>query len=177
MTRFAKGTSGNPKGRPRNMRSKVASTPSAFDVVIDKVLTVTQQGRSRDLTVEEALQLKTYQAAIAGSRPARREILKMIAKREAWLASKKPITHSIIKFANRYDPDTANAALKILGITVDNQRGNLGDTYDRVKLASWAIEAALERSRSRRMSANDLSEAKHCALEPDAIRWPAPSND
>ena len=48
--------------------------PSAFDIVFDKTLTVTQGGSERALTVEEALQLRTYQDAIAGNRPARREI-------------------------------------------------------------------------------------------------------
>ena len=40
----------------------------------------------REVTVEEALQHRTYQDAIAGSRAARREVLKMIAKREQYLA-------------------------------------------------------------------------------------------
>ena len=40
------------------------------------------------MTVEEALQHRTYQDAIAGSRSARREVLKMIAKREQYLAAR-----------------------------------------------------------------------------------------
>lgn len=87
-SRFRKGQSGNAKGRPR---SPPRPRASAFDIVIDRTLTVTQGGQARELTLEEALQHKTYQAAIAGNRAARREVLKMIAKREAWLATKAPI--------------------------------------------------------------------------------------
>ena len=79
-SRFQKGQSGNPKGRPR--KAKLEKTGSAFDLVIDKTLTVTQGGVPREVTVDEALQHRTYQDAIAGNRSARREVLKMIAKRE-----------------------------------------------------------------------------------------------
>lgn len=53
------------------------------------MLTVTQGGVPREVTVEEALQHQTYKDAIAGNRAARREVLKMIAKREAYLATRE----------------------------------------------------------------------------------------
>jgi hypothetical protein len=60
---FKKGTSGNPAGRPKKRRPHV----SAFDILFDKRLTVSQDGSQRELTVDEALQLQTYQAALKGS--------------------------------------------------------------------------------------------------------------
>lgn len=42
----------------------------------------------RELTVDEALQLQTYQAALNGSKMAVRSVLKMIEKREEALAKK-----------------------------------------------------------------------------------------
>ena len=57
-TRFRKGQSGNPKGRPKKPRPSTRSG-SAFDVIIDKTLSVTQGGVERELTVKEALQLQT----------------------------------------------------------------------------------------------------------------------
>ncbi len=62
--RFQKGQSGNPAGRPRKRRPHV----SAFDIIFDKTLAVTQNGVERELTIDEALQLKTYQAALKGSK-------------------------------------------------------------------------------------------------------------
>ncbi len=78
-SRFQKGKSGNPKGRPK---SRTEKTTSAFDIVIDKTLTVTQGGVPREVTADEALQHRIYHDAIAGNRAARREVLKMIAQRE-----------------------------------------------------------------------------------------------
>src|SRR5918993_3194127 len=86
-SRFRKGESGNPKGRPKARRGPA---PSAFDIVIDRTLTVTQNGEPREVPIEEALQRRTYQDALGGNRAARREVLKMIAKSEKCLAAKAP---------------------------------------------------------------------------------------
>ena len=75
--RFQKGQSGNPAGRPKARRPHI----SAFDVIFDKKLTVSQNGIERELTIDEALQLQTYQAALKGSKMAVRAVLKMIEKR------------------------------------------------------------------------------------------------
>src|SRR3954468_3886937 len=84
--RFQKGQSGNPAGGPRARRPHI----SAFDIIFDKTLTVTQNGVERELTIDEALQLQTYQAALKGSKLAVRTVLKMIEKREAALVKKAP---------------------------------------------------------------------------------------
>ena len=76
---FRKGQSGNPKGRPR--KNKSIETPrSAYDVVVDKTLTVVKDGVVREVTVEEALQHKTYQQALEGNRAAQREILRSVVE-------------------------------------------------------------------------------------------------
>jgi hypothetical protein len=49
---FRKGHSGNPGGRPATSR---ASQDSAFDVLVEKTLTVTHHGAKREITMEEAL--------------------------------------------------------------------------------------------------------------------------
>ena len=106
---FPKGRSGNPKGRPSSSR---ASKGSAFEVLVEKTLTVDDHGGTREITVEEALQQRTYQDALAGKRMAVREVVKWIIKREAWLekhaakGSLPAITHDIA-----HDPDNADAAL------------------------------------------------------------------
>jgi hypothetical protein len=169
LSRFTKGQSGNPKGRPRKAPAPRAS---AFDIIIDKTLTVAQGGRTRELSVEEVLQLNTYREALAGNRAAGREVLKMIAKREKWLAEKRPARTSVT-MSTEGDPDNANEALLILGIVDRDPREYApGDPYDRYLLEPWAVEAALRRSARRPISAKQVAEIRRCTRDPDTLRWP-----
>jgi hypothetical protein len=172
-TRFRKGQSGNPKGRPK-ARPQVA--PSAFDIVIDRTLTVTRNGRPREVTIEEGLQHRTYQDAIAGSRLAQREVLKMIAKRDKWLAAKVAQYRFVQRRIEPRDPDNAVEALLLLGIAeLDTQWwGDIPDERRRLLLGPWAVQLALSRGR-RQLSAEDISEIKRCTHDAETLRWPAGS--
>ena len=167
-SRFRKGQSGNPKGRPKARTPN--ATGSAFDIVIDRTLTVTQGGVAREVTAEEALQHRTYQDAIAGSRLAQREVLKMIEKRERYLAARQgkkrfpPIERRI----EPHDPDNADAALVILGIATPRARRRLW-----LQLEPWAVQAALQRRRGGgRLSEKDVFDIEHCTRDAGSLRWP-----
>lgn len=169
-TRFVKGESGNPKGRPK----KAEPLGSAFDIIIDKTLTVTQNGKQRELTVDEALQLRTYQDALGGSRSARRAVLKMIAKREKWIAENTNAPGmNKITVSSEIDPENANAALLLLGVASNDDRSfSSADPYERLLLEPWAVEAALYRCRRRRLEDRDLSEIRRCTRDAGTITWP-----
>lgn len=169
-TRFRKGQSGNPKGRPR----KKAPAASAFDVIFEKTLSVTQNGVERELTVEEALQLRTYQDALTGSRAARREVLKMIAKRETWLANRYPAKPISIEIKHSYEGRTADEALLLLGIASHDVPpvGGEGDDQVRLKLEPWVVELGLRRARRRGFEDKDIADIRHCTRDPDGIDWP-----
>lgn len=162
--RFVKGQSGNPNGRPRARRPHV----SAFDIIFDKTLTVTQDGKVRELSVDEALQLKTYQAALGGSRMAIRKVLKMIEKRERALAEKhrtparKPIT-----VKSHHSSDNADEALRILGIA-EPEPG----FERRIKVHAWATQAALSRPGRRRFTDKEVGDIKFFTFDSDTLRWP-----
>ena len=119
---FQKGQSGNPKGRPRKQIALPDATRSAFEIVLEKRVTVTQGGVDQELSVEEALQLRTYQDALAGNRAARREVLKMIEKREKAIADRGPriIPLCTIK-TESLDPTNADAAMCLLGIAASDK--------------------------------------------------------
>ena len=169
-TRFRKGQSGNPRGRPRK---QPVARHSAFDVVIDRTLTIIQGGKPREVTVEEALQHKTYQDAIAGNRAARRDVLKMIAKREKALAAKAPLAKPVEVRIEGTDPENADEAMLILGICRPDPRwaGTAGER-ERLLLESWAVEAALARRASRKLDRRDLDEVRRCTHAADTVRWP-----
>lgn len=171
-SRFRKGQSGNPKGRPRAAKERSAS---AFDVVIDRTLTVVQNGEAREVTVEEALQHKTYQDAIAGNRAAMREVLRMIARREAHLAAEAPAARPPQIVFESADPDNVNEALVLLGIA-ERDTGlphpNPNDPYERLYLQTWAVQAALNRRGHKPFTEQELKEIKSCTRAPGTLRWP-----
>jgi hypothetical protein len=102
---FRKGRSGNPGGRPTASR---VSQGSALDVVAEKTLTVAYRGGTREITMEKALQQRTYQDALTGKRMAMREVAKWIMKRQAWLAKHAPKpSRRTIPLLSSPDPDNA----------------------------------------------------------------------
>ncbi len=168
-TRFAKGTSGNPRGRPKLRRPHV----SAFDIIFDKTLTVTQNGIVRELTVDEALQLQTYQAALKGSRMAVRQVLKMIEKRELAIAALSPPALAPAVMRIEHDSDNADEALRILGIVDDGPPAPGGGPATRIlRVATWAAQAAISRPGRRRLGARNVEDIKHFTSESEKLKWP-----
>jgi hypothetical protein len=167
-TRFRSGQSGNPAGRPKKRRPHV----SAFDIIFDKTLTVTQNGVGRELTVDEALQLQTYQAALKGSRMAIRQVLKMIEKREVALAKLNPAPHQPVRFEHEYDSDNVNDAMLLLGICEFGEAPHGGGPATRpFRLQTWATQAAISRPGRRRFTDKDIDDIKRVTLNPDRLKW------
>lgn len=168
--RWRKGQTGNPAGRPRKRRPHV----SAFDIIFDKSLSVNQNGVARELTVEEVLQLKTYQAALKGSKMAVRSVLKMIAAREAALAKTAlPVAGGPMAFRLEHDARNADQAMLLLGITVPDPKWSGPCEYgERMKLATWAVQAALSRPGQRPLAKRQVDDVNRLSLEPERLKWP-----
>ena len=168
---FRKGQSGNPKGRPRGAGT-ATSRGSAFDIIVDRQLTILKDGIPTEVSVEEALQHRTYAQAVGGSRAARRAVLKMILKRERALAEQSPPPATKIEQLFEKDPENANDALVILGIA---RRWSYGpnDSTDRLKLEPWAVQAALRRRRGgSKLTSKQIEEIHRSTWEPETLVWP-----
>jgi len=174
---FRKGSSGNLRGRPTTSR---ASQASAFNVIVGKTLTVAHGGGTREITMEEALQQRTYRDAVAGKRMAQREVLKWIMTREAWLgkhatrASRSTITRHISP-----DPDNADAVLLLLGIAAANPaRADIGADRAQLLLEPWAVQVALRRRRGgNRLTEDERNTIRRCTRDPDSLRWPRETDE
>lgn len=164
--RFEKGSSGNPAGRPKKRRPNV----SAFDIVFDKTLTVTQSGVERELTVDEALQLQTYQAALKGSKMAIRQVLKMIEKREVALAKRSKPAPQATRLEIERTSDNAEKAFRILEIADHDPAW--GTEHPRMRMATWATQAALSRPGRRRFTEKEVKDIKFFTMDADKLRWP-----
>jgi Family of unknown function (DUF5681) len=166
---FAKGQSGNLGGRPR--RSSRGAATSAFDILRDKTLTVTESGRTREISMEEALQRRTYQDAIAGKRMAMREVIKWIKTRMAWFAKHRPPQDVQIKTSP--DPDNADAALLLLGIAMRTpERPDLREP-SWLFLEPWAVQMALRRNRiAASLTEGNRAWIQRCTRDADTLVFP-----
>lgn len=161
-------TAANPGGRPKKRRPHV----SAFDIILDKNLTVTHNGLERHLTIEEALQMQTYQSAVKGKRMAIRQVLKMIEKREAALHVNPPEPFPI-KLQLEHDSANANEAMLILGIAqYGAPRDGGGPATAPFQLCTWAAQAAITRPGRRKLTDKEVDEIQRCTFESDKLRWP-----
>ena len=169
--RFEKGRSGNPAGRPKARRPHV----SAFDIIFDRKLTVTQNGVERELTIDEALQLQTYQAALKGSKIAIRSVLKMIEKRELALAAvaPKPAKQKPVQPRILYDSNSADEAMKILRIGgYDEACTEDGWWKGKLKIATWAAQAAISRPGRRSLDHRTIAGMERSIVDFAQLRWP-----
>jgi hypothetical protein len=168
-TRFKRGQSGNPEGRPR----KPKPPPSSPFAILDELLPVHGPGSVSELPLEDAMLIKTYQRAITGSRRAGKKIVKMILERQKLRFKSRAPRSPRISRQIEEDPENALEALEILGIASRRANTNAGDSRDgRLCLERWALEAALSRRNFDELSSSDIQSIRGWTHDGDAVKWP-----
>jgi hypothetical protein len=165
---FQKGQSGNPRGRPR--RSSRGAKISGFEILLDKTLSVTIGGKTRQISMEEALQRRIFKDALAGKRMAAREVITWIKERVAWFARHAPPLRQEIQFKSSLDPDNANAALVLLGIATRTEE--IADVHEpsRLLLEPWAVRLGLDRKGgTASLTEKDREAILRCARDAKAL--------
>lgn len=165
-TRFKKGHSGNPKGRPKAQPESMAS---AYDIIVNRTITLTQNGVAREATLEEGLILKTYHAAVGGNRSAIREILKMI---EAWnkaLLAKHDSSPRVTQRIHFDDPENAYEALQLLDIAIKDPQWLDHANETRLMLQPWAMQLALKRLGKTKLSSNTITLLRNRTRDPGTL--------
>ena len=75
-TRFKKGQSGNPKGRPKG----VPNIRTLLDEVLGRIVVIRENGEAREVTAAHAVMLKMLEAGLADHHASRAYILDLIMK-------------------------------------------------------------------------------------------------
>ncbi len=164
-TKFQKGISGNPKGRPKKQRDM----GTVYDVILDQHVTGTIEGRSEELTTEEAIEQRLLKDAFAGKAMAMRKVLKMIEKWQAALSIPKTRKRPVLPDIERFSSASANEALSILGIA--SPHTEMGEV--RWNISNWAVQAALSRPGRRKLSAAQRRDIELFTSDAELLRWPA----
>ena len=161
-TRFQKGRSGNPKGRPRNRRRDIP-----YDSLLGQMVTVREDGRERRVTAAEAFILQLTKKGLEGDSASARASLAAIESARAARSSRGE-DMPVIRI--RFRSFGLCCAVEDLGMGVlvhptDKERV-------RMMLKPWIIEAALARLGTRRLSLEEQRMVVASTRTPDRVHWP-----
>jgi hypothetical protein len=159
-TRFRKGQSGNPRGRPRGRHKQ-----PPYQAVLGQMVTIREDGIERRVTAAEAFLLHVTKQGLEGDGAAARSAMAAIEEARA----SRGDTDKTICFVTVYvRPGSVTGALEALRMArkLDRHR----DTA-RMALEPWIVEAALARL-DRRLTPDEQRAVVAATRTPWRVKWP-----
>jgi Family of unknown function (DUF5681) len=158
-TRFMKGRSGNPAGRPRGRHRE-----APYEAVLGRMVTIREGGTERRVTATEAFLLKLAQRGLEGNSAAAHVSLDVIEEvRERQSESGPSAIVRVIVTPGRVTP-----ALEALRMA--KKLDPYAETA-RMVLEPWLVQAALARL-SQPLSSADQRTIVNATRTPHKVRWP-----
>jgi hypothetical protein len=162
-TRFRKGQSGNPRGRPRGRRNE-----PPYEAVLGQTVTIREDGIERRVTAAEAFLLHVTKRGLEGDGAAARATMAAIeAARLTRLERGRQVRYVFVTHYER--PGSVTDALEPLRI------GRKLDPYRetvRLVLEPWIVEAALARLGDRRLTPTEQEAVVRATRTPGKVHWP-----
>ncbi len=160
-TRFTKGTSGNPKGRPRG------SKRLPHDTVLGQMVTIREEGTTRRVTAAEAFLLHETNRGLQGDSQAARSAMAAIAEARSQRGMDDDRVRSIIFIL--VAPGSVAPSLRALRMAtkLDPYRPTT-----RTLLEPWLVEASLARLGDRQLSPEEQAQVVRATRTPKKVRWP-----
>jgi hypothetical protein len=161
-TRFRKGVSGNPKGRPKVRRKELP-----HDHVLGQMVTIREDGREKRITAAEAFLLHLTKKGLEGDQAAARASL--AAMETARPGRRDEADPNIMIVWKTVSPGSVGCSLDALGMAVKLRKYTDNAEY---RLKGWLVEAALKRLVSRQLTIDEQREVWAATYRPDSVTWP-----
>jgi hypothetical protein len=162
-TRFRKGKSGNPRGRPRGRRKE-----PPYEAVLGQMVTIREDGMERRVTAAEAFVLHVTKRGLEGDGAAARAAMTAIEEARAnRLGQDGQTVHVFVtSFVRR---GSVSAALEPL--RMGRKLDRYGETA-RMVLEPWIVEAALARLGDQHLTLVEQEVVVRATRTPGKVRWP-----
>lgn len=160
-TRFQKGQSGNPKGRPRGRHREIP-----YDTVLGQMVTIREDGREQRITAAEAFLLQLTRKGLAGDSAAARASLAAIEAARARRVDTKVTTITRIIVISH----SIGCSMRALGIA--EKRFPLDKEKVHWLLQPWIVQAALDRMGERQLTQDEQREVWNATKAPGKVNWP-----
>ena len=161
-TRFRKGSSGNPRGRPKNRKGRLP-----YDHVLGQMVTVRDGGSDKRVTAAEAFLLHLMKKGLEGDGSASRAALAALetARTNRPSAEEVEILRVILmSFGASICLGTVGFGVKLHPTDKDKVRW---------LLKTWIVDAALARLEERRLTLAEQRQVWDVAYRPKEVQWPA----
>src|SRR5271154_664927 len=161
MTRFAKGQSGCPAGRPRGRHRE-----APYEAVLGQMVTIREDGVERDVKADEAFLLQHTKRALEGDGAATRTTLAVIE----YAKERFSTDHGFIRAIVRVIIHPGSVTYALIPLRMAKKLDPYRETA-RMVLEPWLVEAALARL-DRMLSPADQRIVVKATRTPHKVKWP-----